>query len=331
MQRQLQSTSEGVVAALEIGIRIAIRGDHVEAAPAVVQSWAETQIKDGALAEDRVATIAAAALLRLGLTDAALEWLDRAYRKNPDTLANYAAALINNGKTQQSIDICERHFTSNGDVQSAVLFIESLVAARQPTTTSQHEQIIKTALAKFDKNSALVEGVATLLMNQQIYAQAASLYERALKIDSRRIRSWNNLAMVLSEIPGRQSDAIEPIERAIQLAGEVPELLDTKGVVLLRAGRIDDAKAAFEQAIRESDDPRFQFHLILALLAENREADARSRWAGLNLDQLGPSGLMPDEVETLKQLTQKWGSGKGPADREDSQLRVDRLSRSVAQ
>jgi Flp pilus assembly protein TadD len=119
--------------------------------------------------------------------------------------------------------------------------------------------------------------------------------------------------MALSEIPGRQSDAIEPIERAIGIAGEVPELLDTKAVVLMRAGRLDDAKAISEKAISELDDPRFQFHLIVTLLAQNREADARRKWDSQKLDDLGPEGLMPSEVETLNQLKQKFGSANDPS------------------
>ena len=134
------------------------------------------------------------------------------------------------------------------------------------------------------------------------------LYQRALQIDRRRIRSWNNLAMVLSEIPGREADAIAPIERALQLVGEDPELLDTKAVVLTRAGRIEEAKLELDKAIKLSDDPRYHFHLVVALLAQNREAEARRHWASIDLEALGPNGLMAEELVTVQQLKQRFGS-----------------------
>lgn len=314
LQREMQTSRDGAVAALNLSLHIEQRDGAVDGATAIVDSWVKTAVDAGLIAEDDAASVAASVLLKLDLVDPALQWLDRAYRKNPEKLPNYAAALIKHDRISECIDLCANHFEAHGDVASVVLLVDSLIADDQTFTASRHQAIITSALKKFEKHPELLEGIATLLMKQQNYGKAVAFYQQALAINPRRIRALNNLALTLSELPGRQAEGIEPVERAIQLIGDNPELLDTKGLVLLRAGRLADARATFEQAIAANDEPRYQFHLIVTLLAQKQEDDARRLWGNLKLQELDRSGLMPSELVTLKELQQKFGpAGKGAA------------------
>ena len=315
IQRQMQTSRDGAVAALNLALNIEARDKAGGGVPAVVESWFKTAVDAGLIAEDDAASVAAATLLRLDLVDPALQWLDRAYRENPETLSNYAAALIKYDKISKCIDLCANHYEAHGDVASVVLLVDSLIADDQTFTASRHQAIITSALKKFEKQPELLEGIATLLMKQQNYGKAVAFYQQALAINPRRIRALNNLALTLSELPGRQAEGIEPVERAIQLIGDNPELLDTKGLVQLRAGRLADAKATFEQAIAaNANEPRYQFHLVVTLLAQKQEDEARRLWGNLKLQELDRSGLMPTELDTLKELQQKFGpAGEGAA------------------
>ena len=129
------------------------------------------------------------------------------------------------------------------------------------------------------------------------------------------MRALNNLAMALSQVPGRASEGIELIDIAIKGAGRspqlrafVPELMDTKGVLLLKSNRLLEAKAVFEQALANNNEPRYQFHLILTLLEQNHVAEAKRQWSALDLEKLNPIGLTPAEIRQLKTLKQQFGS-----------------------
>ena len=84
--------------------------------------------------------------------------------------------------------------------------------------------------------------------------------------------------MALSEVPGREKEAIPKIERAIEIFGRSPELLDTKGLVLLRNDLPAEATAVLNEATGVSDDPRYRFHLIMSLLRQGNKKAAISNW-----------------------------------------------------
>ena len=46
----------------------------------------------------------------------------------------------------------------------------------------------------------------------------------------------NNLATLLAELPGREAEAMDYVDQAIEIAGEQTFLLDTKGIILIHAG-----------------------------------------------------------------------------------------------
>ena len=101
---------------------------------------------------------------------------------------------------------------------------------------------------------------------------------------------------------------IKPIAQAIKLAGEIPELLDTKGVVLLKSGRYENAQAAFQQAIVSADIPRFKFHLTVALLAQGKDVEAKQAWSSIDHTAFDVFGLTPAERQQLAELKKKYGT-----------------------
>lgn len=168
--------------------------------------------------------------------------------------------------------------------------------------------MIQEALAKFGNNAELLESMATLSVQQGKVDEAITLYTKCRQVDPLRIRTLNNLAMALADAPGRAAEGLEPIDAALKLAGDNPELLDTKGVVLLNAGRLDEARRVFEQAIGLSEEPRFQFHLIVTLLAQKKQSEAQRAWKSLDVNKLNPAGLTANEREMLTTMKTDFSS-----------------------
>jgi hypothetical protein len=65
------------------------------------------------------------------------------------------------------------------------------------------------------------------------WAEAAAAYEQILKTNSQHVPALNNLAYVLLDVPARRVEALGYIDQAIQTAGRVPALLDTKGMIII--------------------------------------------------------------------------------------------------
>ena len=305
---QLQSMKEGTLAALEIGVRYAGKMGEHDSAPEIVNSWAERAFENGMLEDGSVSSIAGGTLLKLGFVDAGIEWFERAYKEDPKTLTNYVVALNRVGRVEESVKVCAKHFKQNTDVLSANLLFESLLNDVSGKLITNYETVIGQTQNNFPDNASLLESIATLRMQQGQLDEAITLYEKVRNLDPLRIRTLNNLAMALSEAPGRAAEGLDPINSALKLANDNPELLDTKGVVLLKAGRFDEARDVFQQAKSKSDEPRFQFHLILTLLAQNKQAEAERAWKSLDLDKLDPAGLTANEQEKLATMKQEFGS-----------------------
>jgi len=308
MMHQLESMEQGAIAALEIGIRYASKTGNDSSVPQLVASWAEGGAKNGSLEQANLSSIAGGTLLRLGFVDAGLEWLQRAYRDNPQTLANYVVALNQVNRVDEGIAVCVKHYENQPDPLSALLLVESILNQPAAAETVPISRLIKDASERFNDNPSVLESIATLRMQQNRFDEAITLYRQVQKLDPVRIRTLNNLAMALADIPGRAIEAIEPINQALKLAGDNPELLDTKGVVLLNAGRFDEAREVFQKAISLSEEPRFQFHMIMALKAQSKKEEARLVWTSLNLEKLDPAGLTATEREQLEKLKSEFGS-----------------------
>jgi Flp pilus assembly protein TadD len=164
--------------------------------------------------------------------------------------------------------------------------------------------IMTEAVKKFPTNSQLVERVATWSMQSGRVEEAIAMFKRSIKHQPKNVTAMNNLAMAYTEIPGRAAEGLEPINQAIGIMGDLPELLDTKGTVLLRAGRYKQAAEAFDKAMVKSEfkEPRYQFHMILTLLELGKKAEARRLYRSLDRERLDLKSLTASEREVLVQL-----------------------------
>ncbi|WP_197231905.1 tetratricopeptide repeat protein [Novipirellula artificiosorum] len=306
--QSLRDLQPGSLATMEIGVRYADRLGERDTAPELVEQWVEDAVADGTATANQAPLVAASSLIQLGFNDEALQWLKKAYELNPDALATYVVTLGKAGRVEEALAVCCDHHTKHEDETSAILLAELLATKTPSEMNPQHLELVDQAVQRFDRSAALLESVATLRMQQQDFPAAIELYQKTELLDPLRVRTLNNLAMVLSQVPGRAAEGIEPIQRAINLAGEVPELLDTKGVVLMKAGQLKEAERAFRNAMQDSEEPRYRFHLVMVLLAQGNQDTAIQQWNQIDLEKLNPSGLTAEERETLAEMKKSFGT-----------------------
>ncbi|XZE54258.1 hypothetical protein SH139x_000214 [Planctomycetaceae bacterium SH139] len=305
----LKNSPQGTFVALDISIRFAKKTGRQETAPQIVDQWAERITTNGTIDDSNVASIAGASLVNLGFVEEGLRWFEQAYEQNAELLSNYVITLVQVERPDEAREVSANHYDKHQDAVSAMLLSELLLNHPEAESNQPYLQRIDQAVKKFDRNAPLLESVATLRMQQNDYLAAIALFQQAQTVEPLRVRILNNLAMSFSEVPGREAEGILPIQQAINLAGEIPELLDTKGVVLLKAGKLVEAEQVFRLAIeKQPEEPRFQFHLILTLIQQGKETEAKSEWLRLRHDKLDPSGLTLSERQILERLQGAYGT-----------------------
>ena len=120
------------------------------------------------------------------------------------------------------------------------------------------------------------------------------MYRQILEISPDASAFLNNMAWTLSEGLQRHDEALERINEAIRRMGRVPEFLDTRGVILSRLNRLDEAIADLEESAKARPSAVTYFHLTRAYRLANKMDDFRrcrdlTNKAKLDRDSLDPS------------------------------------------
>ena len=101
--------------------------------------------------------------------------------------------------------------------------------------------------------------LADAYINQNQVERAITLYQRVLEQDEQNVNALNNLAWHLRD--KEPVKALQYAKRAVALAPESAEVMDTLSVVLLKNNDIKSAKRYTERALaKKPKDPSFRYH-----------------------------------------------------------------------
>jgi tetratricopeptide (TPR) repeat protein len=126
------------------------------------------------------------------------------------------------------------------------------------------------------------------------YKTEIAIYDGILAKNPTTYLFLNNMAWTLSEEMGRPQEGLQRIDEGIKRVGRQSHLVDTRGVILLRLGRTEEAIKDLEDAAAMLPTAPVYYHLARAYKKAGREADLekyrdRARKAGLKPAQLQPS------------------------------------------
>lgn len=140
--------------------------------------------------------------------------------------------------------------------------------------------------------------LAELREIQGRYPEMTAIYRKLIEEDGRNVTALNNLAWFLSFDRADRDSSLDMINRAIQLAGPHPELLDTRAVVQLNLGNAADAVADLGSALQEGGTASMWFHMAVA---QNRKGDKAEAAAALK--QAEEAGFDPQSLHPLEKGT----------------------------
>jgi tetratricopeptide (TPR) repeat protein len=139
----------------------------------------------------------------------------------------------------------------------------------------------------------LLLAVADLRDFQGKYADAEETYRKVLAREPDNLTALNNLAWLLAAREAQGAEALAMINRAIDKAGSLPQLLDTRAFVQLAIKNHGGAREDLEKAAQAMPSATHYFHLARSHgMAKDLPAASaalnRAKAAGLDPDRLHP-------------------------------------------
>jgi cellulose synthase operon protein C len=295
--------SAGTPEALVLSAQVELAQGHVEQAITLVRAYAHPLTSRSSEGTARLQTAAASLEGLSRQHPAASEKLKAAteemYRQlaagssNADGPLSLARYLARQGKLAEALAICEQG-VARWPEEGAAAAVGLLSDADASPADYQRAEHLVTALQSREPRERLFTVLrADLHQRQQQYSEAEALYRGLLKDDPRNVPALNNLAYLLALRGTHLTEADDLINRAIQRAGTAAPFLDTRALVRLAAGNVDQAIQDLKEAVGSAPTVDHYLHLSQAYLQAGRREDAeaffqRAEAAGLHLRRLTP-------------------------------------------
>ncbi len=201
------------------------------------------------------------------------------------------------GRRTQARAVYEKSFSAKPSAGTLLRIAQNSIA--DGDTKSAAESLSRWIEKNPGDNGVRLE-YATLLMQQQNNADAIRQFREVLKKDPNNVVCLNNLAWLIRDQD--PSGAITLASRAVALAPNSANVLDTLGWIKLKHGRAAESLPLFKRAHDISPrDGEISYHLALSLEANGNHDAAREF-----LKALVTSQTKFADMEEAAKLAQAW-------------------------
>lgn len=225
------------------------------------------------------------------------ETLYRRYvRSNPPQGLYLASFLARRGRLNDALDIMEvmqKSANPGALAQTCRIVLTHSDATKQQI--QRGEKIVKAARELHPGSVSLAIVLADTKIAQEQYDEAEQLYREYLQNHKEDTTTMNNLALLLALRGIKLDEALELINQAIELAGPIAGILDSRASVHMARGKPDEALADLKTAINDRATPVRVFHRAQAYLQKgDREAAGKAMQEAIDL------GLARDMLQLLE-------------------------------
>ncbi len=266
------------------------RGKKADAAATVEDALAGAEGKPD---EEAVGLAAFQFLGRLDLPEAAERVARRVAARRPRDAWMLARHLASRGRMADALAAC-RVAIEAGNPRESLGILLTLAASRRldPAQLALAGNLADEALAGAPKDLGLIGLVAPIRHFQGRFEEEIALYRLGLELDPGNATRLNDLAWVLSENLNRPDEGLGRIDDAIRRAGPSPQFSDTRGVILGRLGRSEEAIQELDRAVKGRPSAVYYYHLARAAFKGGRP-DLHA----LNRDLARKAGLDPSKLD----------------------------------
>jgi len=228
--------------------------------------------------------------------------------RHPDSPRQFIARMASLVRSR-SWDTLERKATGwmtdhPNDLSTSIMLARLLMSVPDEESRRLAEQILRRILVTDPNSIDALRMLAVLLQTQGRDSEAAELNRRLLEFDPNDVVATNNLAWILSEEMRQHEEALALAQKALKLAPEYADLLDTHGVICWRLKRYDEAEASLKEALRVyakngSVPPASvasRFHLAQVYWESGRKEEAGDLFQECLRQQKKTGGLSPEQT-----------------------------------
>jgi len=177
-----------------------------------------------------------------------------------------------------------------------------MASGRKSEIIQQADGIFEAAQSHAPNDDALVVMRAMLYHLTANFDEEVRSYRSVLARQPRNLVVLNNLAWPLSEGLKQPSEGLEKIDDLIRLGGRSPEGVDTRGGILTRLSRFDEAIKDLQEVIQAAPNGVHLFHLANAYSKAGRADESRKIFEQAQKAGLKPEELDPSEVSEFQEL-----------------------------
>jgi cellulose synthase operon protein C len=309
---RLERTAAADPATIRLRATAAVKDGQEKEAVARIRKWVADAKLEPDVSRDRVRQAAAMAestspdphdqdgpLRRLA---------DELYRQASDSggvedrlaLARYHGRR---GRVADALAGCRKIDAGNDSLAVAVALVT--IAYTATAVTESHLEEIDRDLADRLRQARPSRGSDSLSAafhaRRGRYTQAAEAFRAALR-SGREAETLNNLAYMLLLSNGRPDEIDSLLTAAFELAGPAADLLDTRGMAHLTAGRSAAAVADLERAVGQAPKAARYLHLALAYEQAGKQKEAVAALDHARSLRADGSFAIPIELAKLEEL-----------------------------
>jgi tetratricopeptide (TPR) repeat protein len=206
--------------------------------------------------------------------------------------AFFATQLLARGETSKAVLALERVVTSSTE-EELVGFAEQVLANGKIAAEDVAKlEGIFAGLGNKDETKEVYTVIEARLKEMRgDFTGAQTLYRKLILANGKNTVAMNNLSNLLALQRENLDEAMSLIGRVIDMEGETPFLLDTRGMVRLAKNETKEALIDFEKAVSGFPHPLLRFHLAWAYsvsgnLVESKKQIERASKDGLDTAQI---------------------------------------------
>lgn len=244
----------------------------------------------------------------IGEPDAAESMYREAAKVRPEAVLALAGHLGRRDKVKEAVDLIDddriwRTLPPEDVARTSVAIFQGAGSGDEQQRRRLSRRL-EAAVRRHPEKDALQFDLANLRMLQGRYADAEAVFRAVHERDRTKSAPLNNLAWLLAvRGDGRGPEALSLVQKAIELDGERPELLDTRGVVHLANGQAALAVQDLEDAVVAApSSAEMRYHLARAYLTAGKRVEAVRTLRDAESLGLTAETLHPLERKTFDQL-----------------------------
>ncbi len=251
-------------------------------------------------------------------------WYRRLREIVPESYALLVRELAAQNRINDAVDICLEATPADQTSPEVAAMLAQLVSLSPQDQEIERRvtPVLSAALKSHGDNVELLQAMAVLKVTRNEDDAAIKDFQRVVELAPKNALALNNLATLLAERPNQRSVALEMVNRALEVSGREPALLDTLGTIQLRSGEYGQAVASLEEAVAGGGgDARYYFHLAAAYRHVNRLDKAQHSLERAQDLGLSKSILTSGDQQLLQELEKTLEAASGPPEHDSRTTR----------